>query len=75
MLLTLFSVSSIEIVFNSIEIERWNRKFLRKKNLENSKNQNLKLLKDELYEDKLIGDILRLNGFKFKKHERIWEQQ
>lgn len=39
--------------------------------ISNSKKQNLKLLKDELYEDKLIGDILRLNGFKFKKHE-IW---
>lgn len=41
------------------------------KSISQSKENNSKLLKDELYEDKLIGDILRLNGYKFKKHE-IW---
>ena len=39
--------------------------------ISNSKELNQKLLKNELYEDKLIGDILRLNGFKFKKH-KFW---
>tara|TARA_A100000164_G_C21788301_1_gene714516 strand:+ start:146 stop:940 length:795 start_codon:yes stop_codon:yes gene_type:complete len=41
------------------------------KSISSSKEQNSNLLKDELYEDKLIGDILRLNGFKFKQH-KFW---
>ena len=41
------------------------------KSISSSKDQNSNLLKDELYEDKLIGDILRLNGFKFKQH-KFW---
>jgi hypothetical protein len=39
--------------------------------ISNSKDLNNTLLKDELYEDKLVGDVLRLNGFKFKKHD-LW---
>lgn len=36
-----------------------------------SKKSNTILLRNELYEDKLIGDILRLNGYIFKKY-KIW---
>ena len=35
----------------------------------NYKEQTNKLLLNELYEDKLVGDILRLNGYKFIIHE------
>ena len=38
----------------------------------NYKEQTNKLLLNELYEDKLIGDILRLNGYKFKEHD-LWK--
>ena len=50
---------------------------LSKKALEtisNSKEQINKLLLNELYEDKLIGDILRLNGYNFIKHD-IWNSK
>ena len=46
---------------------------LSKKALEtiiNYKETN-KLLLNEFYEDKLVGDILRLNGYKFIQH-RVW---
>ena len=39
--------------------------------ISNSRDKNSEFLKDELYEDKLIGDILRYNGYKFKEH-RFW---
>lgn len=39
------------------------------KTIATSIKKNTELLKDELYEDKLIGDILRINGIKFKKHD------
>lgn len=38
----------------------------------NNKEQTNKLLLNELYEDKLVGDILRLNGYKFIKHD-LWK--
>ena len=38
----------------------------------NYKEQTNKLLLNELYEDKLVGDILRLNGYKFINHV-LWK--
>jgi len=40
----------------------------------NNKEQTDKLLLNEFYEDKLIGDILRLNGYKFNEHA-IWKSK
>ena len=40
----------------------------------NYKEQTNKLLLNELYEDKLVGDILRLNGYKFINHV-LWKSK
>lgn len=42
------------------------------KTIVNYKEQTNKLLLNELYEDKLIGDILRLNEYKFIEHD-LWK--
>ena len=40
----------------------------------NYKEQTNKLLLNEFYEDKLVGDILRLNGYKFVMHD-LWNSE